>query len=223
MTYTGRIIGISLVISITIIGRILAYIYLDYPFTALPIPALCALPVFYLFGKKYDQVKFYSERDILTHLYNRRFMYQKFTKLLKHPHKNCSPIAILLLDCDKFKNINDAYGHMQGDLVLKEIAAILLASQKSPLIISRWGGDEFLILQYNADKMKMQLYIREIKHKLDILSQRLSLPISVSYGFAIHYGNKPPIKDLIVQADQMMYKNKRPPADQKTPPQNSAY
>jgi diguanylate cyclase (GGDEF) domain len=208
MKYTGRIIGTIFVVIATIIGRILAYIYFKYPLTALPIPAIVALLLAYWFGKKYDQVKFFSEKDSLTNIYNRRFVYEKFLKLSAHENKNTVHIGILIFDCDKFKVINDTYGHVNGDLVLKEIAAILWQTKRKSDIVSRWGGDEFLVIQFDTKEAEIQAHIRHINAQLQNLSQKLAMPISVSSGYALHLRDGIILDDLITHADCMMYKNK---------------
>jgi diguanylate cyclase (GGDEF)-like protein len=205
MKYTGRIIGLIIMLMTIIAIRIYAYIYLDYPLTALPIAGIFALVFVYWVGKKYDQVKFYSEKDSLTGLYNRRVIDTIFPILLAQTDRKKESLGILLLDCNNFKTINDTHGHIKGDLVLREVAASLLNATRKTDLVARWGGDEFLIIVPNTDEKKIKIVISRIETKLHQLSQKLQISISVSSGFSIYPQNATNLDDLIVVADKMMY------------------
>ncbi|MBU2700804.1 diguanylate cyclase (GGDEF)-like protein [Sporomusaceae bacterium BoRhaA] len=210
MKYTGRIIGLIIMLMTIIAIRIYAYIYLDYPLTALPIAGIFSLVFVYWVGKKYDQVKFYSERDSLTGLYNRRVIDTIFPILLAQTDRKNESLGILILDCNNFKTINDTQGHIKGDLVLREVAASLLNVTRKTDLVARWGGDEFLIIVPNTDEKKIKIVISRIETKLHELSRKLQISISVASGFSIYPQNATNFNDLIVVADKMMYsiKNK---------------
>lgn len=188
--------------------RIYAYIYLNYPLTALPIPGIIILLLAYKFSEKYDQVKFYSEKDNLTGLYNRRVIDNKFPCILAKVSENNGKLAILIFDCDKFKIINDTYGHVNGDLVLREIAAILLKAERKSDIVSRWGGDEFLVIVPNTNENEIKLFASKIDSKLQELSKKLQIEISISSGFSIYPKSATNLDGLIIAADDMMYDKK---------------
>lgn len=206
MDYTGRITGISILLIVIVAIRTYAYFYLNFPWNVIPLPGIMALLLGYYLGKKYDQLKFYAEKDSLTNLYNRRFMYKKFARLF-HKKKSVE-MLLLIFDCDNFKNINDIYGHLKGDTVLIEISNTLLEAKNKSDIIARWGGDEFLMLVFNSNEKALQRQLNSIELNLQILSQKLNMPITLSSGYARYLKNKDSLDDLIRRADQNMYHNK---------------
>lgn len=206
MDYTGRITGISILLIVIVAIRTYAYFYLNFPWNVIPLPGIMALILGYYLGKKYDQLKFYAEKDSLTNLYNRRFMYKKFAKLF-HTKKPIE-MVLLIFDCDNFKNINDLYGHLKGDTVLIEISNTLLETKNKSDIIARWGGDEFLMLVFDCNEKSLQQQLHTIDFNLQILSQNLNIPITLSSGYARYLKNKDSLDDLIRRADQNMYHNK---------------
>lgn len=205
MTYIGRMTAVF-VVFISIVGiRIYAYLYLGYPITAPPFMGIVFLWIAYQAGKQYDKVKFLSEKDSLTACYNRRFVGERFPELLSEMNKRGRQLSIALLDCDNFKQINDTYGHIKGDLVLQEIAALLLDNSRSNDLVVRWGGDEFLIVAPFTNKEEIKVMIERFEKKLKYLSENRECSISVSSGFATYPTDAQTIDDLIQIADSNMY------------------
>lgn len=130
------------------------------------------------------QLEYQSLRDPLTGLYNRRAMQEKMAK--RHQESQPARCALLLLDIDFFKHINDHYGHAAGDAVLIEISQRLQAlCQESELLI-RWGGEEFLIVlqrpqQDDIDKL-CQTLLRKVS-ELPVLFEGKEIPVTISGGF----------------------------------------
>lgn len=211
MKYTGRITGLTIMLTAIIVVRLYAYINLDYPLTEYPIVGVMFLIVAFMAGKQYDIVKFLSERDDLTGCYNRGFVNTMFPTLLIKMNKNNEKLSLAILDCDNFKTINDTYGHRQGDLVLQEFSALLRRNIRKEDIVARWGGDEFLIIAPNSDRVDMSLLINTIEKELQALSTKMKINISVSAGFATYPTDARKIDDLITIADGDMYvlKNKK--------------
>jgi len=208
MKYTGRITGVSLILITIICVRTYAYIYFNYPLSMPPIPGVIFLLIAFKMGKKYDKVKFYSEKDSLTGLYNRRFIEEVFPIFLAQMVRKNQTLSIAILDCDNFKIINDTYGHKKGDLVLQEISTLLLTSIRKSDVVARLGGDEFLIIAPHADEEDIQVIVNQFKNKLQQLSQKLQIDICVSSGFAMYPRDAKKIDDLLEIADQKMYRVK---------------
>lgn len=211
MKYTGRITGLFMMLMAIVAVRIYAYIYLGYSFSNLPVPGVIGLLIAYWCGKQYDRAKFYSEKDVLTGLYNRRFIYEFFPVLLAQMNRKNEKLSVVLLDCDKLKTINDTCGHKQGDLVLQEISALLTAVIRKSDIAARWGGDEFLIVAPYAGERDIKAMINRLKSKLQDVSQQLQIDVSVSSGYAVYPDAASTIDDLIHIADQKMYGFKQQP------------
>ncbi|MDU2064358.1 MAG: GGDEF domain-containing protein [Sporomusaceae bacterium] len=209
MKYTGRILGLTLTILFIIAVRIYAYFYLNYPVTAPPLPGLIALTFAYWAGKKYDQVKFYSERDSLTGLYNRRMIDKLSATTFARSHKRREQVGLILFDCNNFKIINDTYGHNIGDLVLQAFARLLVKETRKNDVVARWGGDEFLVIVTNADEQQMKAILQRIELKTFELSKEFEFPISVASGFSLHVKESEDLDTLLAEADHMMYRQKR--------------
>ena len=166
MRYTGRIITLTVTIVVFLIIRIWAYCYLSFPLTKPPILASICFIVAWVLGKHYDEAKYYSEKDMLTGLYNRRFVNNVFPMLLAQMDRRNAKLSIAILDCDNFKAINDTFGHKKGDLVLQDFSAILSGSVRKSDILARWGGDEFLIVAPYADKKDITEIVTRFKETI---------------------------------------------------------
>lgn len=202
MKYTGRVLSVLVMLLGIVIIRMYAS---DHSFAALILPSGLTLILAFLLGKQYDKIKFYSERDSLTGLYNRRFAISVFPKMLSSVDSKNQKLSILLLDCDKFKVINDTYGHTQGDQVLAEVAALLMMKIKHGDVAVRWGGDEFLLIAPNTDEAKVKIIIDRLNKELGMVSEKLQIDISVSSGFAVYPTEAQTLEELIQAADTKLY------------------
>jgi len=145
-------------------------------------------------------------KDPLTGLYNRKFFYENSNRLLDIARREKRNLLIIFIDLDNFKVINDLYGHAKGDEVLKNVANILQYGFRNSDIISRVGGDEFVIailLENNVDKIN-----RIIKRTRNEIEEKLP-EISFSYGYAMYPDDGNEIEKLVKIADERMYENKR--------------
>ncbi len=160
-------------------------------------------------GKQYDIAMFYSEKDSLTQVYNRRFILDMLPKLLsKIDRRKKESLTLLIVDVDRFKEINDTYGHNKGDFVLKSISDVLRACIREGDFVVRWGGDEFLIVAPNVDKKSTVTMINHIEVQLKEASRNLQLTLSLSIGVATYPEDSTNIDELIKIADNKMYVSK---------------
>lgn len=149
--------------------------------------------------------------DPLTGLYNRRKM-KELLKSIQDEHDNHQyHITIAILDIDKFKRINDTYGHDVGDLVLVKLSEILQTKnmENKNFHVSRWGGEEFLIYYERYTQSK-----QDIIDEFDILRDKISqekvnedINFTVTIGLAFYEDGKD-INSLIKEADENLYKGK---------------
>ncbi|MGP6087553.1 diguanylate cyclase [Antarctobacter jejuensis] len=153
--------------------------------------------------------------DPLTGLYNRRYAIPHISRVADRAHQQKRPYALLLADLDFFKQVNDEHGHASGDAVLVTLAQRLKDNLRAADLISRWGGEEFLIAMPDADRNAAK---RTAERLCRIMArQPVSLPgggrltVTLSIGVAIGKpdGEQTPL-GLIEQADQALYaaKNK---------------
>ena len=98
-----------------------------------------------------DELRHLSEKDPLTSIYNRRKLYELLTLETQRAERHERPLALILLDIDHFKTINDTYGHDMGDVVLTTLAEVVTAELRSTDIFARYGGEEFVVVCPETD------------------------------------------------------------------------
>ena len=154
-----------------------------------------------------------SIHDPLTGLYNRRYLEEFLSKQLSQAKRKNTPIAIFVLDIDHFKIFNDTYGHEGGDLLLKELGVILQEEIRAGDIACRYGGEEFVILLYDADREIAKQRaddLRRVVAKLRVKYHEQQLgQITISLGVAIYPENGFLPNELIETADKALYEAKR--------------
>lgn len=148
--------------------------------------------------------------DYLTGLYNRRGFFtlaEHHLKLAERMNKICH---LLFLDIDNLKTINDNYGHFQGDLYLKKTAEILIHSFRDSDIISRIGGDEFVVLIPDTSTQGAQNTVSRFQNNINEVNKREGLNLSVSVGIATFSPNTNlSLQELLNKADKNLYDKRR--------------
>lgn len=145
--------------------------------------------------------------DALTGLYNRRFAEQRLTAEVARSARKGHPLMVVLLDLDKFKYINDTYGHPAGDLVLQEFAATLNRAIRGGDLAVRMGGDEFLLILPECNHAQLQLVLDRVG-PLEVDWEGRKFPIKYSVGWKEYASGDQP-ESMLVAADQALYANKR--------------
>lgn len=159
-------------------------------------------------GGRYDRMKAWAERDALTSAYTRRFLHHSLLKLVKQADRRRKRMAILLIDVDDFKSINDRYGHARGDELLCKLADGMAAAARQGEIVSRWGGDEFVILCPYGDAQSLDNLKRRIEERFEQIATQWNRPLSVSVGLAIYPEDGRLLEELVQAADRRMYADK---------------
>ncbi len=154
--------------------------------------------------EKRDQIEYLSYHDQLSGLYNRRFFEEEIKRLNT---KRNLPLSVIFADVNGLKTINDAFGHEQGDELIKKFAQVLRKNCRADDIISRTGGDEFVILLPNTTSEDVQSLTQRIKD--NIQEQKvMNINISVSFGWSTKNIEEQSINYLIKNAEDMMYQKK---------------
>ncbi len=149
--------------------------------------------------------------DSLTGLPNRRLLTDRarvaFARQHRHPDQAC---ALLFLDMDGFKDVNDRYGHNTGDAVLREIARRCRATVRAEDTIARWGGDEFVVLMEAISEERVQALVARLREVLEtpIVLDGQHLELGVSVGVVLHREGDASLEEIIGMADQRMYSDK---------------
>ena len=150
--------------------------------------------------------------DALTGLPNRRLLEDRMTNMLERAERNHSRAAILMVDLDGFKQINDTYGHAAGDEFLREVALRLGKVVRRADTLARSGGDEFTvlvsdILQPNGPQVLAQKLLKELDRPIAV--RQLQLRVSGSIGMAVYPDDGETAESLCARADADMYRAKR--------------
>ncbi len=157
--------------------------------------------------------KDYHERDYLTGLYNRRGLEPRLARFFAEAKRDEKPAAVLMLDLDHFKKVNDAYGHPVGDLVLFEFAG-LLADVAAGFLAGRWGGEEFVVVFPDADRDPALAAAEDIRAKTEKLkiwvdkSAGKFVSPTCSIGVALFPRHADEVETLIHFADVALYEAK---------------
>lgn len=158
-----------------------------------------------------DRLKTMATRDVLTGLYNRNFFHETVTREIEQARRYGDKIAITIIDINDFKEINDTYGHLHGDGVLREFARLLLKAARKSDIVCRFGGDEFLIVSPKSDCGKNLSFAARLRKEVSDWNREFSsegYELSYSIGCSTWEKGKN-LDDVLNEADQLMFKNKQ--------------
>lgn len=152
-----------------------------------------------------------SHTDSLTFLPNRKRIISDLQREVMFSDRYGAPLAISLVDIDHFKNINDSYGHVAGDEVLRKLAIELRDHIRHPDVIGRYGGEEFLVvLPHSTDKAAVEQAERLRKHvqSLAIPSNGEEIRLTISLGIAQYRPHREDWQTFLSRADAALYKAK---------------
>lgn len=207
MKYTGRIL--SLLIAVIYSAGFIVYHDMTQVNWGMDLAVVCSIILGWRLGKQYDKVKYCSEIDELTGSYNRRFAMELFPKLKLLSYKKRGSLVILLIDVNDFKLINDQHDHMMGDAVLQGISSTLQGMFRKRDYVCRWGGDEFVIIVSDSDESQVSQLQERIHGGLQQISGDITLPLSVSVGYAVYPREGTQLMTLVQLADHKMYADKQ--------------
>lgn len=151
--------------------------------------------------------------DYVTGLINRRLATALFEREVVRSRRACTPLAAILMDLDRFKAINDTYGHEAGDAVLKGVAPAIAARLRTTDIVARYGGDEFLLVLPDTDVPGAELLAEEVRRlvqRTPVKHGAAELAVTVSLGLAmLEPGQHLTVDQLVRRADEAMYRAKK--------------
>lgn len=157
-----------------------------------------------------QQIEYMAFYDTLTGLPNRNMLNSYTPKAIARSKRKNTGLAIMYLDLDKFKIVNDTFGHEIGDVLLKQVAQRLIESVRDGDIVTRQGGDEFVILLEDTDSKKLQevaeRILTEIAQPFIINMEKVN--ISGSIGISLYPQNGEDLDTLIRNADEAMFECK---------------
>ena len=159
----------------------------------------------------FTEVKALSVHDGLTSMYTHLFIMSRLTEEVARSTRYGSNLSIILLDLDSFKEVNDSFGHLAGDTILKEVAGILKGSVRGLDSVGRYGGEEFLVILPETDGESARLIGERLRRKMEeaeFIYEANGIKITVSGGLAV-FREGMDENALIKIADENLYKAKR--------------
>jgi diguanylate cyclase (GGDEF)-like protein len=164
-------------------------------------------------------------RDDLTQLFNRRYFFERLRRELDRARSLQSPLAILVLDVDRLKSVNDTYGHKVGDIVLANLAKLLVKCTRTSDIPARLGGDEFGVVMPETDKDGAFAVAKRLQRALDVTpvyeQDGDSLKMNVSLGVSGFPWGGESVDEVVQWADTHMYAAKTSRKDNADPLSNA--
>jgi len=155
-----------------------------------------------------------AERDYLTNIYNRRFTIQLLEREILRSRRTEMPLALILLDIDNFKAFNDLYGHLAGDVVLREVSRLLRETARTSDVVGRYGGEEFLIVLPETPIENAYVFAERLRNVVeqygrDKLTQYPDRPPTISIGVGWVRPGKDTAETAIDRVDRALYASKQ--------------
>ena len=156
-----------------------------------------------------EKMRHFAEHDDLTGLWNHRIILERLRQELDRAHRASSPLSVILVDLDHFKDVNDTFGHPAGDLVLQEIAAIFQRSVRSYDWVGRYGGEEFLLILPGTSFISARIRAEQFRSAVQtasIVDGDRTIHVTASFGVASGYAAD--FEAMIHTADAALYRAK---------------
>jgi len=161
----------------------------------------------------YEETKAMADRDPLTGLFNHRRINELLENEIERAKRKTDIFSVMMVDVDHLKLINDTYGHVVGDKLLRNVATVLKDSSRSVDSIGRYGGDEFLMILPHTDGEKAKSLVERISKRMKQreleVDEEISIPIRLSMGIATYPFDSMVARELVSLADRGMYESKR--------------
>ena len=155
-----------------------------------------------------EKLRTQALRDPLTGLYNRRYMedaLERYASLSDSSHK---PMAVIMIDLDHFKRLNDEHGHAAGDAVLRETAAAIIGAIRPSDVACRYGGEELVVIMADCGLDDAMVRAETLRARIESLSEVHGMRITASFGVAAAPDTAPDGSGLIAAADAALYRAK---------------
>lgn len=189
-------------------------LYIHYNFLTLP-AGYTAMGMFVIFMLASDisiEMKEIAIRDQLTGLLNRRGLGEQGSKAYAAARRHNTPVSVIMTDIDRFKQINDAHGHATGDKALSYFADLLCESRRTEDILSRCGGEEFVLILPGtglADAIGVADILRDKIESNPMQFEQVTLRMTASFGVSTISAQDTCLADTVSRADRALYRSKR--------------
>jgi len=158
-----------------------------------------------------EEYRFRATHDSLTGVWNRAAIFDVLKRELLRAQREGTSVGVLLADLDHFKNINDVYGHLAGDAVLREVAQRINAAVRTYDAVGRYGGEEFLVVLSGCEEepLRHAERIRALVGAEPVVTREGAISVTLSLGAAISGPHFPEMEDMLRAADAALYRAKR--------------
>lgn len=158
-----------------------------------------------------DELAYMYDRDELTDWYNRRGLEKQGVRLLEQAKQEKSPLFLCVIDLDGMKQINDNFGHIEGDFALKKVCETISGACRGEYLCARTGGDEFVVLAKNVTEMEGRAWMLKMEKELERFNKTSEKPYAIhaSYGITSRVpGETESMQQYIKESDEKMYRYK---------------
>ncbi len=153
------------------------------------------------------QLEELSVKDPLSGAYNRRFLLKYIESGIEKHKETRAPLSIIMFDIDKFKRVNDDFGHLVGDEVIKGFSSVLIQSCRNYDVVARYGGEEFILVMPGASEETAYARAEQIRTKVEAssFSDAIDRPVTISGGVAGYVATFNTVEEFIAVADEYLY------------------
>jgi diguanylate cyclase (GGDEF)-like protein len=160
-----------------------------------------------------EQLRGAADSDLVTGVHNHRYLQERLRQEVARAARQHSQLAVLMMDLDKFKQVNDRYGHADGDGVLHNIGATIMAEVRMNDVVARYGGDEFVVIMPDTPAEQAEMVARRVVNAIlnrrHVLCDGDQVSVGVSAGLAMYPADGRTSASLLATADAAMYGAKR--------------
>ena len=157
-------------------------------------------------GGKLEALRRAVALDPLTEALNRRSLEEALVREMRIADRYGNPLAVILCDLDRFKSINDRFGHQEGDCALRAFSRIVRGCLRSGDLFGRWGGEEFLVVA-PVDAPGGAALAEKLREELETVTRATPVPLTASFGVSVYVPGEP-LEVLVQRADEAMYRAK---------------
>ena len=165
----------------------------------------------------YEELRRLADRDSVTNLFNHRAIHRRIEEEVKRSERTGHEFSVVMMDLDGFKLFNDTYGHPEGDLVLRDVAALLVESTREFDVVGRYGGDEFIVLLPETSQAQARAVAERVRSALGgrpyASHDGGNIPVRMSFGIATFPRDAKGCQQLVGSADVNLYLSKQQGGD----------